>query len=69
MIIGGDGDIEPFFVDFTEVEQVTQFNFLSSILSSILNEEEHFNSTSRTKIKAPYHSNRHSSHLVDFLYK
>ena len=34
MIIGCDGNIEPFLVGGTEVEQVTQFNFLGSLITT-----------------------------------
>ena len=34
MIVGGDGVEEPLLVDGTEVEQVTQFNFLGSLITT-----------------------------------
>ena len=34
MIVGGDDNIEPFLVDGTEVEQVTQFNFLGALITT-----------------------------------
>ena len=33
MIVGGDGNVEPFLVDGTKVEQVTRFNFLAMVMS------------------------------------
>ena len=34
MIIGGDGNIEPFLVDGREVEQVAQIKFLGSLITA-----------------------------------
>ena len=34
MVIGGDGMVEPFMINGTEVEQVTQLNFLGSLITT-----------------------------------